>query len=64
MKIAACKMNGINGRLEILLRWLREAQPDLVCLQELKSENSKFPEAKLKAAGYNAIWEGQKAGTA
>jgi len=60
MKIATYNINGINGRLDNLLRWLKEAQPDIVCLQELKCENSKFPEQKLKKAGYNAIWQGQK----
>ena len=60
MKIATYNINGINGRLDNLLRWLKEADPDIVCLQELKSENHKFPEQKLKAAGYNAIWQGQK----
>ncbi|MET3606965.1 bifunctional non-homologous end joining protein LigD [Mucilaginibacter rubeus] len=60
MKIATYNINGINGRLDILLRWLKEAEPDIVCLQELKCENNKFPERKLNAAGYNAIWQGQK----
>jgi len=60
MKIATYNINGINGRLEILLRWLKEAQPDIVCLQELKSENHKFPEKAINGAGYQAIWHGQK----
>jgi bifunctional non-homologous end joining protein LigD len=60
MKIATYNINGINGRLENLLRWLGEAQPDIVCLQELKSEDHKFPETAIKEAGYNAIWHGQK----
>jgi exodeoxyribonuclease III len=60
MKIATYNINGINGRLENLLRWLQEADPAIVCLQELKSENHKFPEQALKDAGYNAIWQGQK----
>ena len=60
MKIATYNINGINGRLEILLRWLKEARPDIVCLQELKCEQRDFPESKLKAAGYNAVWQGQK----
>lgn len=60
MKIASYNINGINGRLGILLRWLGEADPDIVCLQELKCENNKFPERALKEAGYNAIWQGQK----
>jgi bifunctional non-homologous end joining protein LigD len=60
MKIATYNINGINGRLEILLRWLKEAQPDIVCLQELKSEDYKFPESAINDAGYQAIWHGQK----
>jgi bifunctional non-homologous end joining protein LigD len=60
MKIATYNINGINGRLQLLLRWLSEAQPDIVCLQELKCENRQFPEAAINAAGYQAIWQGQK----
>jgi bifunctional non-homologous end joining protein LigD len=60
MKIATYNINGINGRIEILLRWLKEVQPDIVCLQELKSENHKFPERAINDAGYQAIWQGQK----
>ncbi len=60
MKIATYNINGINGRLKNLLRWLGEAGPDIVCLQELKCEQHQFPEQALKDAGYNAIWQGQK----
>jgi exodeoxyribonuclease III len=60
MKIASFNINGIIGRLDNLLRWLAEADPDIVCLQELKCEDYKFPEQALKDAGYNAIWHGQK----
>ncbi|MXV14537.1 exodeoxyribonuclease III [Hufsiella ginkgonis] len=60
MKIATYNINGINGRLEILLRWLKEADPDIVCLQELKAESRSFPEQEINTAGYNAIWVGQK----
>jgi exodeoxyribonuclease-3 len=60
MKIASFNVNGINGRLSVLLRWLEEAKPDVVCLQELKSAHEKFPGAELKKAGYGAIWHGQK----
>lgn len=60
MKIASYNVNGINGRLAILLKWLEEARPDIVCLQELKSPNEKFPEKEIKKAGYHAIWHGQK----
>jgi bifunctional non-homologous end joining protein LigD len=60
MKIATYNINGINGRLEILLQWLKEAQPDVVCLQELKAESHKFPERALLDGGYQAVWHGQK----
>jgi exodeoxyribonuclease-3 len=60
MKIATYNVNGVNGRLPVLLRWLREAAPDIVCLQELKAPQEKFPAAELRDAGYGAIWQGQK----
>jgi exodeoxyribonuclease III len=61
MKIATFNVNGINGRLSVLLRWLEEAQPDIVCLQELKAPDVRFPERAIEMAGYGAIWHGQKA---
>ena len=60
MKIATYNVNGINGRLPVLLRWLRESAPDVVCLQELKAPDEKFPLAAIREAGYEAIWHGQK----
>ncbi|ALM50599.1 exodeoxyribonuclease III [Flavobacterium psychrophilum] len=60
MKIATYNVNGVNGRLPVLLRWLGEAQPDIVCLQELKAPQEKFPESDIINAGYQAIWHGQK----
>jgi exodeoxyribonuclease-3 len=60
MKIATFNVNGINGRLPVLLRWLDLAAPDVVCLQELKAPDERFPVQPLKAAGYGAIWHGQK----
>src|SRR5882757_1813818 len=60
MKIATYNVNGVNGRLPNLLDWLREAAPDIVCLQELKSPDEKFPAPALREAGYGAIWHGQK----
>ncbi|SHN23355.1 exodeoxyribonuclease III [Chitinophaga sp. CF418] len=60
MKIATYNVNGVNGRLPVLLRWLEETAPDVVCLQELKAPQEKFPEAAIKDAGYSAIWHGQK----
>jgi exodeoxyribonuclease-3 len=61
IKIATYNINGINGRLPVLLRWLKEAKPDIVCLQELKAPAERFPKAAIEAAGYQAIWHGQKA---
>ncbi|RYG06210.1 MAG: exodeoxyribonuclease III [Chitinophagaceae bacterium] len=60
MKIATYNVNGVNGRLPVLLRWLDEAKPDVVCLQELKAPQEKFPEKAIMDAGYHAIWHGQK----
>src|SRR6201996_5607736 len=60
MKIATFNVNGVNGRLAVLLRWLGDAKPDVVCLQELKAPDEKFPAAALEKAGYGAIWHGQK----
>ncbi|HEU0136379.1 MAG TPA: exodeoxyribonuclease III [Flavobacterium sp.] len=60
MKIATYNVNGVNGRLAVLLRWLEAAKPDIVCLQELKAPNEKFPIDAIRDAGYNAVWHGQK----
>lgn len=59
MRIATYNVNGINGRLPVLLRWLELAQPDVVCLQELKAPQEKFPLSEIEGAGYEAIWHGQ-----
>ena len=60
MKIATYNVNGVNGRLPVLLRWLEESKPDVVCLQELKAPEEKFPLTAIEEAGYKAIWHGQK----
>lgn len=60
MKIATYNVNGVNGRLPVLLRWLGETAPDIACLQELKAPQEKFPEKAIQDAGYHAIWHGQK----
>lgn len=60
MKIATYNVNGVNGRLPVLLQWLKESAPDLVCLQELKAPEEKFPLQAIQDAGYHAIWHGQK----
>ena len=60
MKIATFNVNGVNGRLPVLLKWLAAAEPDVVCLQELKAPDDKFPIDALNKAGYGAVWQGQK----
>lgn len=60
MKIATYNVNGVNGRLPRLLEWLAETSPDVVCLQELKTDDSKFPIRAIESAGYGAIWHGQR----
>lgn len=60
MKIATYNVNGVNGRLPVLLRWLKETTPDVACLQELKAPQEKFPGEAIQDAGYQAIWHGQK----
>jgi exodeoxyribonuclease-3 len=60
MRIATFNVNGVNGRLPVLLRWLEEYRPDVACLQELKTSDEKFPIEAVESAGYRAIWHGQK----
>jgi exodeoxyribonuclease-3 len=60
VKLATFNVNGVNGRISVLLRWLAEAAPDVVCLQELKTPQEKFPESAIREAGYGVVWHGQK----
>ena len=60
MKIASFNINNINRRLGNLLSWLREAKPDIVCLQELKAADAEFPAEAVRELGYHAAWRGQK----
>jgi exodeoxyribonuclease III len=60
MKIATFNVNGIRSRLPNLIEWLQRETPDVVCLQELKAADDFFPGAAINAAGYDAIWHGQK----
>ena len=60
MKIATFNINNVNKRLANLLRWLRQAQPDVACLQELKATDPECPIKAIKNAGYGAVWLGQK----
>ena len=60
MRIATYNVNGIKARLPRLIEWLNETQPDIVCLQELKSSDETLPIADVEAAGYRGVWHGQK----
>lgn len=60
MRIATYNVNGVNGRLPVLLQWLDTTRPDVACLQELKASSDKFPRQAIEEAGYGAIWQGQK----
>jgi len=60
MKLATWNVNSLRVRLPHLADWLARVQPDIVCLQELKTEDAKFPRAELQAAGYRVAFLGQK----
>jgi len=60
MKLATYNLNGIRARLPRLLEWLGREQPDIVALQELKCADEALPIADIEAAGYGAVWHGQK----
>lgn len=60
VKIATFNINNINKRLQNLVAWLGNAQPDVVCLQELKAEQRAFPERALRELGYRAVWQGER----
>jgi exodeoxyribonuclease-3 len=60
MRVATFNINNINKRLANLLAWLAETKPEVVCLQELKAQDRAFPLAAIEAAGYGAVWRGQR----
>jgi len=60
LKFATWNVNSLNVRLPHVLDWLKQAEPDVLCLQETKQEDSKFPYEALKEAGYEAVHIGQK----
>ena len=60
MKLATFNVNGVKGRLPRLLEWLDETQPDVACLQEIKTGDATFPIAAIEQAGYGAVWHGQR----
>ncbi|OQM75765.1 exodeoxyribonuclease III [Manganibacter manganicus] len=60
MKIVTWNINGVRARIGNLVHWLNESQPDIVCLQEIKSVDEQFPRAEIEALGYNVETHGQK----
>jgi exodeoxyribonuclease-3 len=60
MKIVTWNINGVKARIDNLLHWLKESDPDIVCLQEIKSVDEQFPRFEIEAAGYNVATHGQK----
>ena len=60
MKIATWNINGVKARIDNLLAWLEESQPDIVCLQEIKSVDENFPRLEIEALGYQVETHGQK----
>ena len=60
MKIATWNINGVKARLDNLLTWLKEADPDVVCLQEIKSTDEQFPRLEIESLGFHVDTRGQK----
>jgi len=60
MKFATWNVNSLKVRLPQLLEWLARQAPEIVCLQEIKLEDSRFPVEEIEAAGYHCVWSGQK----
>jgi len=60
MRIATFNINGVRARIEALTAWLKEADPDVVCLQEIKTVDEGFPTGEIEALGYNVATHGQK----
>lgn len=60
MKIATWNINGIKARLDGAVTWLEQARPDIVCLQEIKTQDEGFPGERLEELGYNVAVHGQK----
>ena len=60
MKLATWNVNSLKVRLPHVLDWLAQHQPDVLCLQETKLEDANFPRAEIEAAGYHAVFSGQK----
>ena len=61
MLIATFNCNSIRSRIDVILRWLEERQPDALCMQETKVQDAEFPRRPIEDAGYHVVFKGQKA---
>jgi len=61
LRIATLNINNVLSRFDPLIEWLDDTQPDVVCLQELKAQQGRFPAEALGQMGYGAVWKGQRA---
>src|SRR5690242_5007996 len=60
MRIATWNINGVKARMDVLLKWVKEVSPDILCMQEIKVVDEQFPRLELEAMGYNVETFGQK----
>src|SRR5207237_6030970 len=60
LTVATWNINNVNKRLDNLVAWLARAKPDVVCLQELKTDQRFFPAEALKSIGYSGVWQGER----
>jgi exodeoxyribonuclease-3 len=60
LRIATFNINNVLNRFDVLIDWLAQEEPDVVCLQELKTEQGRFPHQALAQLGYHAAWKGQR----
>jgi len=61
LRLASWNVNSLRVRLPHLLDWLKDAKPDVACLQETKTEDEHFPVSEIRGAGYHAVYCGQRA---
>ena len=60
MKLATWNVNSVRVRADAAVQWLKEASPDVVCLQEIKCTDDRFPKERFEELGYNCAVHGQK----
>lgn len=63
IRIATWNVNSVRQRIDLLLTWLKECQPDIVCLQEIKCVDEAFPRLEIEALGYNVVTTARRRST-